>query len=427
MKLVPPLARIGATRKAAANVNAHIAAVTIIILPNCIGLRCRSGVLGESSSSQRGLPFIAVPMSARSSVLAACLFHAAYAARREVIAFRCTSYGCAHAHQCIQSNWNRTYNWSTITTVISFTHTNMSELCSVARAHGARVIIKPRTRLDTARLADRSWITNWINNVTVEVANFSSMGVMGANLDVESFHNTSAATKGLFTRAICDLSTALRARNLSLHSLDTAIWGYTEFFDLVALAKCAEFLLPMAYDMVEKNGRASSNSPWPDIVSGLQKNYVDAGVPTRQVVLALPLYGYSFPCLGGATDTAGPLAGTAAPECKLPVRVPSGTWQVGAGSILERLAQPGVATHIGRDNVSLSPYFEYTERAHAPLGRRQVWWEDAVSIRKKAGLAHTMDLGGVATWTADALWNAPKGAAQPFWTALADGTREPSG
>ena len=68
----------------------------------------------------------------------------------------------------------------------------------------------------------------------------------------------------------------------------------------------------MAYDMVTKDGRASSNSPLPDIVHGLKTWYLDAGVPSRQVVLALPLYGYSFPCVG-----PGHTAGEAAPRCQM--------------------------------------------------------------------------------------------------------------
>ena len=126
----------------------------------------------------------------------------------------------------------------------------------VARQHGVRLVVRPTgtNALDTRKLSNRSWINKWIANVTAEVAALRSEGVSGLNLDVEKFENTSADTKQLFTRAICELHHSRLARNLSLHSLDTAIRGFTEFFDLPGLAKCVEFLLPMAYDMVEKDG-----------------------------------------------------------------------------------------------------------------------------------------------------------------------------
>ena len=52
---------------------------------------------------------------------------------------------------------------------------------------------------------------------------------------------------------------------------------------------------------------------------------------------------------------------------------------------------------------------------------RQVWWEDAVSLRVKAALSEQFGLGGVAVWTADALWNAPPVAIPLLWSALSEG------
>ena len=46
------------------------------------------------------------------------------------------------------------------------------------------------------------------------------------------------------------------------------------------------------------------------------------------------------------------------------------TWQVGLGTILTRIARNDTTAR-GTDPASASPYLEYNETKHKPLGRRQ--------------------------------------------------------
>jgi hypothetical protein len=95
------------------------------------------------------------------------------------------------------------------------------------------------------------------------------------------------------------------------------------------------------------------------------------------------------------------------------------TWQVGLGTVDEKLHAPGVITAQGRDNTSASPWVEWQEARHKPLGRRQCWYEDAQSLGLKAAWARQhAGLGGVALWSAEGLWNADVATRQAVWSAV---------
>jgi spore germination protein YaaH len=327
----------------------------------------------------------------------------------QVVAFRSVSYGCSHGNNCIQKSYEH-YNWTALTTVISFTATNLSDVVAMARAHNVRVIQgvmfsdhgQPSARFNTSRLEDVAYTAEWIGAAVAQVL---SNDVHGFQLDVEHFHAPTPRMKTMFTAFVCSLQARLQLANRTLFSVDTQVWGNTEIFDLPALSACVEFLVAMAYDLVRKDGNASSNCPLPVVQTELAKFYLQAGVPPHKVILGLPAYGYAFPCAG---TTVVAKHGDA-PACHFKRGDPSSTWQIGLGSVAEKL-QAGVATATGRDDVSGSPWFEFTETKHQPKGRRQVWYEDAQSLRVKSGLAWSQGLGGVALWSIDALWNMPTSA-----------------
>ena len=182
-------------------------------------------------------------------------------------------------------------------------------------------------------------------------------------------------------------------------------------------------LLP---DMILKGPQASSNAPLPAIKSDLHEFYLSAGVPPEKLLLGLPLYGYSFPCEENYTilsmQTGAAAAGSAnrnAPPCRVRPTTAVVGWQIGLGTIFEKRVA-GLATHAGRDVASGSAFLEYMETRHHPLGRHQVWFEDAQSlVLKGRDLRSRLGLAGVAIWSADALWNAPEVDGQSIWEALA--------
>lgn len=73
--------------------------------------------------------------------------------KAELVAFRSVSYGCSHGNGCIQGSF-RHYNWTEISTVITFTQTNLTELCALARVHDARIIVALGKTLNTSKLLD---------------------------------------------------------------------------------------------------------------------------------------------------------------------------------------------------------------------------------------------------------------------------------
>ena len=78
---------------------------------------------------------------------------------------------------CIQRSY-KDYNWSALTTVISFTATNLSQVVAMARAHDVRVIQgvmytehgQPSARFNTSRLEDPAYTAQWVAAAVLDTA-----------------------------------------------------------------------------------------------------------------------------------------------------------------------------------------------------------------------------------------------------------------
>ena len=262
--------------------------------------------------------------------------------------------------------------------MVTFTATNLTELCQTATSHGVKVVWNRGKFLNTSMLSNATYTADWVQNVTGDMVAKAALGVYGLNLDIEHFRgnvvNGSELERTAFTRLICTVQSELQKVNVSLFSIDTKIWADAAHFDLKALSECTEYLVPMGYDMVSKQG-ASANAPLPVLLSSIQELYIEqANVLPSKIILGLPLYGYSFPCASSAFErdaARAEIAPPAPPACRVATPT-SSTWQVGIGTIFEKIAR-GEATICGRDAWSQSPYMEYNETKTAPLGRRQVW------------------------------------------------------
>ena len=123
-------------------------------------------------------------------------------------------------NQCIQQSFLH-YNWSAITTVVTFTETNLSDLCAVARAHGAKVVVAKGKSLNTSRLGNSSYTGWWVRNITAELALLRDAGVYGLNLDVEHFRTAPSDARARLRELVCSLQRSLGAESLSMHSVDT--------------------------------------------------------------------------------------------------------------------------------------------------------------------------------------------------------------
>ena len=348
------------------------------------------------------------------------------------MAYRSVSYGCNHGSGCIQQSFLH-YDWDAITTVVTFTETNLTQLCQLAHLHNVKVVVAKGKFLNTSLLANSTYTRGWRGNITSQMAALRPHGIYGLNLDIEHFGHAPVTTPQLLVQLVCDLRDDLQGIGLHLHSIDTQIWGETTDFDLVSLAKCVEFLMPMGYDLIAKQG-ASSNAPLPALASGLMQWYLDAGVPPKQIILGLPWYGYAFPCLND-TETKGVddvgidlennIKNNAVPVCRVPASKDRALWQMGLGTILQKIASNESRYHQS-DPSSGSVVLEYTETRHPPLGRRQVWYEDASSLATKVrALVQAHNLAGTAVWSAEAIWNAPRTSVASIWKSVSP-PRHPS-
>ena len=158
--------------------------------------------------------------------------------------------------------------------------------------------------------------------------------------------------------------------------------------------------------------------------------YLDAGVSSTQIIIGLPWYGYAFPCLTDTennvvNDVENDVKNDVAPVCHVPESKDRAIWQLGLDTILKKI-ENNETRYRRFDPTSGSMVLEYTETRHAPLGRRQVWYEDVRSLSTKVrALVQAHKLAGTAVWSAEALWNAPSASVPSVWNSVAP-SRRPS-
>ena len=80
-------------------------------------------------------------------------------------------------------------------------------------------------------------------------------------------------------------------------------------YNFQALAEQLDFLIPMAYDMYTDetwsgtDWNPHANCPFPGLVAA-QQQFHAVGVAPSKLVLALPWYGYDFPCSNNSISSA---------------------------------------------------------------------------------------------------------------------------
>ncbi len=158
-----------------------------------------------------------------------------------------------------------------------------------------------------------------------------------------------------------------------LDTYPTSAFDQLGFFDVKALTPYVDELFVMAYDMQDP-GIASATAPLTDasLNDAMALAEYAAVVPTRKVVLGIPLYGYDFPTASGhygAEVTGSPVAVT--------------------------YSQIVAAGH--------KPTWDPTTETAVTMFRRnhkwhQTWFDDPVSIALKSALAAQFNCAGVGVW-----------------------------
>ena len=250
----------------------------------------------------------------------------------------------------------------------------LADLVNRAHAAGARVVL-------TAKAFDPAVIQALVTDPAVpgrlagELAEVAAgRNLDGVNIDVEG---TDGNQRDAFSTLVGALSHQLHAAHPTWQvTVDTYVGSATNpqsFFDVAGLARSADALFVMAYDMYG-GGAASPNSP----LTGYQPNVSDAvaaysaAASPGKVILGLPFYGYDW----ATVDDSPASRAVGGPR---PI-----TWAA--------IRASGWAARW--DAAAQSPWASYQ------LGGRwhEAYYDDAQSLGAKAAVASAAHLRGVGVW-----------------------------
>ena len=186
------------------------------------------------------------------------------------------------------------YNTSIITTIITnedLDGPNRTALPCWAHKHGIRVVYmgfgdNPKDR-HVALLHNATYREAWLQAGLSWVEKYP--WVDGVNIDLERFStNESTRNASALTSLICAAQAALHAKSLRLHSQDVAVVGSYNDFDVRALSRCMDFLLPMAYCSPKSTTVAGPTIRLDSLRTDFSSGGGWAGVERRKIILGLP-------------------------------------------------------------------------------------------------------------------------------------------
>lgn len=289
------------------------------------------------------------------------------------------------------------YNWSEITTLALFTGDQYSyPLMCYAHENEARVVLG--VNFDVTQLANATKRQEWVE---LQLSTVQYRFADGINIDIEDPIPKGTIEAKLLVELVLEAYTAFKKVNPNYQVTFDVAWSPNcidgRCYDAVALAANVDFLIVMSYDersQIFGDCIASANSPLITTADGI-KQYIALGIPPERLVLGLPWYGYSYPCLNLSSEDI----------CTIP-EVPfrgvncsdaAGT-QVPYSQVTSLLSK----STSGRiwNSTLFSPYFDYTPPAGSV---HQVWYDDPESLVLKYQLAKKIGMKGLAFWNVDCL------------------------
>jgi hypothetical protein len=296
---------------------------------------------------------------------------------------------------------------------------SLATLVSLAHQHAAKVVL---TVILQDFSANTPTMCAGLSNADVTVAEtvqqVKAKGVDGVNIDYEGLDGSCGHTDPYWAQhAMTTFAAKMRAGLGSSYylSVDTyassAADGYG-FFDVVGLARYADSLFVMAYDL-----EYSNYSRWPSSCSrfclgptgplsayyyddtSVVSQYVHA-VGAPKVILGVPYYGRKA-CVGAAVANGYPTSSVVADS-----------YLDAAGEASYYEVKPGTYT-VHRD-----PYSSGGERWDTWYNTtlnctRELYWDDAVSLGRKYDLVNSAGIRGAGLWNLNY-----GGGASELWTAL---------
>lgn len=212
-------------------------------------------------------------------------------------------------------------------------------------------------------------------------------GFTDLNLDVESFQAASESAQMQFTAFVRQVRKGIDREKLGTLTVELTPISFVKqrVSNPQAIGELADYVVLMAYDFhyrgsylagpVSPIGGAGSTREF-DIHSILEEAV--KRIPSKKILLGIPLYGYEWETLGGSPGAA---------------TIPAGASTASHRRITELLGSCPTCTR-GFDEVARQPYIVF------PDGRyfHQIYYDDEASIAEKLSLATEFDLGGVAVW-----------------------------
>eukprot|EP00123_Amoebidium_parasiticum_P021156 comp6252_c0_seq1/m.2073 comp6252_c0_seq1/g.2073 ORF comp6252_c0_seq1/g.2073 comp6252_c0_seq1/m.2073 type:complete len:429 (-) comp6252_c0_seq1:64-1350(-) len=316
------------------------------------------------------------------------------------------------------------FDWDTVTT-IAWANPNNSALMCYAHSKGVRVIAATPPGLPLT--GDRGKRAEWIKSVVSLVQTHHMDGV---TFDYEEPIAADAPERDYYTALVKEATEALHSAVPGSQVSVCAAWAPDNIdgraYDYHSLAAVSDLLYVMVYDtrsQVFDRCLAGANAPLSLTQRGLAR-YMDIGVPKDKIILGVPWYGYTYPCVNMSSpqDIYCPIPFVPfrgvdcsdAAGAELDLRV-----------ILRKLEEGKNTTAVMWDDSVKAPYFNYV---HEDGTIHQMWFDNAASLSLKYKLAHDMGIRGAGPFTYDDAVAKVDGPLQrtelpAMWKALADYAR----
>ena len=195
-------------------------------------------------------------------------------------------------------------DWAQVTTVAWSTDPQM--VC-LAHKNNARLVARAPLGNITALGTDAAARAAWVAKV---VAMVQTLHIDGVTFDYESPIANGAPEAEMYVQIIAETTAALHEWKATTQTSVCVAWSPNHidgrFYDIPGFAKAADLLYIMMYDtrsQIFDACIAGPNAGLPIAILGAQQ-YLDVGVPASQLILGVPWYGYSYPCLPGTAPDA---------------------------------------------------------------------------------------------------------------------------
>ncbi len=213
--------------------------------------------------------------------------------------------------------------------------------------------------------------------INTVIAQLKARNGDGVNFDFETVPAAMKANMvGFCRRAVRGIKAELPLAEISLA---TPAVNWSDGWDLGALAGICDYLIMMGYNYYW-SGSTTAGPVAPldgenyDVTRSIQEDYLDEGVPPSRLLLGVPWYGYDWPVSSSARKAT--------------------TTGTGVSKTYITTVQMALIHGKTFDSEPSVPWTSYQEGAQW----RQMWFEDSLSLLRKANHAKKKSLAGVGIW-----------------------------